>query len=193
MRAVEVGRNQYLAEYELEDIHNFDETGVYFGMTTNTTLATSSVHGGKKYKDRLTIGLCTNATGTNKLKPIVLGKAARPKCFGKTFNSNTHVDYKSNSNAWMTSKEFQHCSNSIPGCWRRTEEFFFWLTFAAAIPHRIPLNACQCPLSSFRHYQSSSTSGYGHNAEFQNALQAPSDPPLHMLLVWTLRHLWRSI
>ena len=39
-------------------------------------------------KARLTVMLCTNATGSYKMRPYVIGKAERPRCFGKTFKTS---------------------------------------------------------------------------------------------------------
>jgi hypothetical protein len=50
--------------------------------------------------------LCTNATGTHKLKPLVIGKSLRPRCL-KAINLNSlPVTYRANSKAWMTSDLF---------------------------------------------------------------------------------------
>ncbi len=109
---VEQGRTalqETLAQYLPNDIYNMDETGLFFRLGPNSTLATGAVKGTKKKKDRLTVALCCNATGTDKLKPLVIGKAKRPRCFGKkgTFNPAIYVNYTSNTKAWMTSPVYQ--------------------------------------------------------------------------------------
>ena len=70
---------EILAPYALENIFNADETGLFFRMLPNQTLATSVRKGTKKDKDRITLLLATNATGTEKLKPMVIGKSAQPR------------------------------------------------------------------------------------------------------------------
>lgn len=110
MRAVANGRVQLqkiLENYSPEDIFNFDETGLFFRLQPNKTLSTQAVRGVKKAKDRVTIGLCANATGKIKIKPIVIAKSARPRCFGKKFDPNNLVHYRNNSSAWMRTVEFQ--------------------------------------------------------------------------------------
>ena len=67
------------AQYPLEDIFNADETGLFFRMLPNQTLATSVRKGTKKDKERITLLLTANAAGTEKLKPIVIGKSAQPR------------------------------------------------------------------------------------------------------------------
>ena len=91
-----------LSNYELCNIYNMDETALFYRLTPNSTLATAPVRGTKKNKDRVTIALCANADGTHKLKPLVIGKAKRPRCFAKDFDPNIYVAYYSNAKAWMT-------------------------------------------------------------------------------------------
>jgi hypothetical protein len=44
---------------------------------------TKDRRGAKVAKDRLTVGLTWNATGTNYWKLVFIGKAKRPRCFGR--------------------------------------------------------------------------------------------------------------
>jgi hypothetical protein len=39
-------------------------------------------HGGKRSKDRVSVLLCANINGMEKLKPLVIGKSKKPICFG---------------------------------------------------------------------------------------------------------------
>ncbi|KAG9323412.1 hypothetical protein KVV02_002572, partial [Mortierella alpina] len=62
-----------LAGFDLEDIFNCDETGIYLKAMTFDTLASGSVHGRKIVRAaRVTILFRANATGSQKLKPFVL-------------------------------------------------------------------------------------------------------------------------
>jgi hypothetical protein len=60
--------------------------------------------GGKKSRERLTVLLCCNAEGTEKLAPLVIGKFVKPRCFKNI--STLPCKYTNNSNAWMTAKIF---------------------------------------------------------------------------------------
>ena len=67
-----------------EQIYNADETGLLWKCLPQRTLVScreKSAPGFKKAKDRLTVLGCTNATGTHKLKPVLIGKSAMPRCF----------------------------------------------------------------------------------------------------------------
>ncbi|XP_041350821.1 tigger transposable element-derived protein 6-like [Gigantopelta aegis] len=66
---------------------------------------TTNNKGTKKSKDRITIVLCANADGSDKFKPLVIGKSAKPRCF-KNFNINLYVDYEANKKAWMNGDLF---------------------------------------------------------------------------------------
>lgn len=106
---VEEGRRklkEFLSKYAPSNIYNMDETGLFFRLEPNRTLATGSVYGTKKSKERISVALCANSDGTDKLQRLVIGKAARPRCFPKTFNVQSVVQYYHNSKAWMTSTIF---------------------------------------------------------------------------------------
>lgn len=60
--------------------------------------------GGKYGKERITIVVGANMSGTEKLKLFVIGKAKKPRCF-KGIKS-LPVDYRSNKKAWMNSSLF---------------------------------------------------------------------------------------
>ena len=62
--------------FEAKDVLNADETGLFYRATPDRSLVLSKEEckGGKKSKERFTVLLCSNFTGTEKLKPIVIGK-----------------------------------------------------------------------------------------------------------------------
>jgi hypothetical protein len=47
--------------------------------------------------------LCANASGTHKLKPLVIGKSKNPRCFKNIKTTSLPVTYKHNSKSWMLS------------------------------------------------------------------------------------------
>jgi len=92
--------------YEQHDVHNADETGLFFNVLPDRTLAYKgeSCHGGKHSKDRLTVLLCVISDGSDKQVPIVIGKSPRPRYFKNVKKSPTK--YHANGKAWMTTKIF---------------------------------------------------------------------------------------
>lgn len=61
---------QDLATYDPNDVYNMDDTGLFYRLQPNATLATVPVSGLQKQKDRTTIVLCSNSTGTDKMTPL---------------------------------------------------------------------------------------------------------------------------
>jgi hypothetical protein len=76
-------------------------------MAPNRTLANVSVSGTKESKERMSIGVCCNASGNDKLKLLLISKVKRPRCFGKVFDPNNIVHYYNNEKAWMTTIIFE--------------------------------------------------------------------------------------
>jgi hypothetical protein len=64
-----------LDRYELDDIYNCDESGLYLKWMSHWTFDYIKVAGAKAGKsDRVSVLFCTNATGSDKRKPFVLSK-----------------------------------------------------------------------------------------------------------------------
>jgi hypothetical protein len=95
-----------LEGYEPRDVYNADETGLFFNVLPDRTLAYKgeSCHGGKHSKDRLTVLLCVNSDGSDKHLPIVIGKSPKPRCFKNVKKLPTK--YHANGKAWMTTEIF---------------------------------------------------------------------------------------
>ena len=105
---------EVLRPYDGQDIFNMDETALFYNLGPTTTLSTAGKAAGcKTSKARVTVALCCNSTGTEKLKPLVIARACRPRCFGKTFDPNIYVTYKHNSKAWMTSEIFREWLSAL--------------------------------------------------------------------------------
>jgi hypothetical protein len=75
---------QICAEYAEEDIFNMDETGIFYRMMPSSSLLhpkedPKECRGTKQEKSRITAVVCSNATGTQKLPLLVIGRSKRPK------------------------------------------------------------------------------------------------------------------
>lgn len=92
---------------------NVDETGLFYKCLPGKTLSFKGdrCHGGKNSKLQLTELLGTNCTGTYKLKPFVIGKYNKPRCF-KNFN-NLPTGYTANTKAWTTSDVFNNSLKNL--------------------------------------------------------------------------------
>ena len=76
-------------------------------MSPSQTLSTKPVPGQKKDKTRITVLLGANATGTDKLKPWVIGKSKRLRPLLKVNLEHLPVYYRNNPKAWMNSSIFE--------------------------------------------------------------------------------------
>ncbi|XP_049311737.1 tigger transposable element-derived protein 4-like [Bactrocera dorsalis] len=94
------------AQFSDDEIFNADEAGLFYKLTPNQTLKFRGEKclGGKLSKERLTVLIAANMSGTIKRKLLVIGKPKRPRCFKNV--RSLPVDYVSNSRAWMTSDIF---------------------------------------------------------------------------------------
>ena len=93
--------------YSLDRIYNMDETGLFYRLEPDRSLATQRLSGRKKNKERLTIALCANADGSHKLDPLIIGQSAKPRCFTNVNLENISMTYCNNKKAWMLATIFQ--------------------------------------------------------------------------------------
>lgn len=105
--------NAKIAEMDVteEQIYNADETALYYRLLPEKTYVSSnekSAAGHKKSKDRITLLLCANASGTHKINPLIIGKSKSPRCFAQFKNP---FDYDNSLNAWMTTNIFKKWFN----------------------------------------------------------------------------------
>jgi len=99
-------------DLQAEQIYNADETGLYYRMLPDKTLASKeekAAPGYKKSKDRVTLMACSNVTGDHKLKPVLIGKSKNPRVFSrnKIDKSTLPVWYENQKSAWMSAAIFE--------------------------------------------------------------------------------------
>jgi hypothetical protein len=71
-------------------------------MQANNSLASKQLEGRKQNKEHITITICYNADGSDKLPLWIIGKSFRPHCFKNINIDNLDCKYHANKNAWMT-------------------------------------------------------------------------------------------
>ncbi|XP_037568125.1 tigger transposable element-derived protein 6-like [Dermacentor silvarum] len=101
-----MGHDDFVASDGWLDLFNADETALFYQMLPQKTLALKGdrCQGGKQSKVRVTVLLCANMDGSEKVPALVIGKSASPRCFkGKR---KLQVSYVSNRKAWMTREIF---------------------------------------------------------------------------------------
>ena len=85
-------------------IYNGDETALLWKSLPRKTQAhkeISHVSGRKEPKDRLSIMVCANTDASHRLKPVIVGKSAKPRVI-KDIMHRLPVVYKNSKSAWFT-------------------------------------------------------------------------------------------
>ena len=78
----------------------------FFRLFPDKTLEFKGVdcHGGKNSKERLTVMVCANMAGSEKMPLLVIGKSKNLRCFKNIKTLPT--SYEANKKAWITSELF---------------------------------------------------------------------------------------
>jgi DDE superfamily endonuclease len=91
--------NKYLHRKYANSIFNLRCT--FFSHTSE------KCYGGKYSKERVTVMVGANMTGTQKLKLLVIGKSLKPRPFKNVKKDSLPVTYEANKKAWMLSEVFR--------------------------------------------------------------------------------------
>lgn len=110
-----------IEHYDPCNIFNCDETSLFYKLMPDRSLVINrnDCRGGKKSKERYTVLLCSNMLGTEKLKPIVIGKYAKPRCFRHLDLKTLPVQWLSNRTAWMNAKIFSDWLRELDLCMQK--------------------------------------------------------------------------
>jgi len=94
----------------LSQVFNCDETGLFWRVLPDKTLAAGHEKTAKNYKtskDRVTVLATANATGDFRLPLLVIGKSRDPRAFKHIDRSTLPVVYASQAKAWMDQQLFR--------------------------------------------------------------------------------------
>lgn len=95
-------------DIHLTQLYNADETALFWRSLPKNTQAfrdDDKTPGKKLNKEKFSALLGANAAGTHRLKPVVIGKAAKPRCM-KDCMRELPVLYYNTKNAWFNSAIF---------------------------------------------------------------------------------------
>lgn len=100
-----------LEQFSPNDVFNLDETGLFWQLLPNKTMAFRGERctSGKKSKERITLLAGANMSGSEKLPLLVIGKSKKPRCFK---NKEIPLNYRANKKAWMTANIFEETLKS---------------------------------------------------------------------------------
>lgn len=130
-----------IAGFHPDDIFNADEEGLFHKLLPSKTYAMkgSKIKAGKFSKERITLLLGSNASGTEKLPPLVIGKFQNPRCFTKGMKKP--LMYRWNSKAWMTSSLFEEYMRDLNRKMViRNRKILMFLDNCSAHPHQLRLS-----------------------------------------------------
>ena len=104
---VEQVLNPTLARYKPKDVFNADESGLFWRLLPDKTLAFKGekCFGGKKSKERITFLVCANMDGSEKRPLFTIGRFQKPRCFAGVKSIPTK--YAANKKAWMNAELFR--------------------------------------------------------------------------------------
>jgi hypothetical protein len=103
---------EVVVPYPPDKRFNGDETALFGLAAPERGLATEAMSGKTKSKNRLTMMLTCNATGTRKLPLFFIGKWKKPRCFAKPVETYGFW-YRSNKKAWMTAVLFEEYETAL--------------------------------------------------------------------------------
>ena len=89
----------------LSQVYNFDETGLFWRAMPQCTQVMGNLakaKGRKLDKARFSVLCGANADGSHRMKPIVVGKSAKPRCLKDVMHRLPCI-YYSSTKAWFTS------------------------------------------------------------------------------------------
>ncbi len=100
---------QIISDYTPSTVYNMDETGLFFRVQPRYTLTapdedTRDVRGRKVAKERVSLVVCANGDGSNKVPLAMIGKPVAPVCSLKT---PWPLAYYSQTNAWVDGQVFK--------------------------------------------------------------------------------------
>ncbi|XP_005005256.1 jerky protein homolog [Cavia porcellus] len=87
-----------------EQVYSADETGLFWRCLPNSKTDGEALPSLKQGKDRLTVLMCANATGSHRIKPLAVGKCGDPRAFRGI--QHLPVAYKAQGNAWIDKEIF---------------------------------------------------------------------------------------
>jgi hypothetical protein len=108
-----VSIREKIDQFPMKDVFNMDETGLFYRLQADHSLATKQLEGRKQDKERLTVVICCNEDGSEKIPLWIIGKYAKPRCFKNVNMNSLDCQYRANKKAWMTSVLFDEYVRSF--------------------------------------------------------------------------------
>ncbi|GFU04185.1 tigger transposable element-derived protein 1 [Trichonephila clavipes] len=110
--------------------------------------------GYKASKDRITLLLCSNASGDRMLKPLLINKSLRPRALKGKDLQQLPVQWMANPKAWMTTaiftEWFNNCFVAAVAEWYRYRIVACFVTSSSPVPLKTRRVGQRCTLNLSR-------------------------------------------
>ncbi|XP_023214392.1 tigger transposable element-derived protein 1-like [Centruroides sculpturatus] len=96
--------------YTADQVYNADETSLYWKKMPRRTYISKNIKsdsGFKVSKDRITLLLCSNASGDNVIKPMLINRSLNPRAMKGVDKSTLPVFWRATKKAWVTGVLFR--------------------------------------------------------------------------------------
>jgi hypothetical protein len=104
-----------IAQYDPKNVYNMDEISLFFWLLLRYSLLMpneeiSTTRGKKKAKDRVSLSVCTNASGTHKIPYALIRKPKEPACIK---DRQWPIPYFNQAKAWMDVETYWKWFNEV--------------------------------------------------------------------------------
>ncbi|CAK9810812.1 Tigger transposable element-derived protein 1 [Anthophora plagiata] len=96
--------------YSPDQIFNADETALYWKKLPSRTFVSKNqrrAQGFKPSKERITLHVCSNLSGSLMIKPMIINRSSTPRVMKNINKTELPVFWRSNKKAWMTQDLFK--------------------------------------------------------------------------------------
>lgn len=107
VKAEQARIKELLARFQPSDRWNMDESALFAFAPPDRGLSQTQMRGKKLNKFRITLAFACNSDGSEKKDLFYIGKAEKPRCFGRQGPNARGFYYRSNDTAWMTRALFE--------------------------------------------------------------------------------------
>lgn len=104
--------------YSPRDVFNMDEAAFFYNAVPRGSICKNAAPALKQHKDRLTMVVCANATGTEKLPLLHLGRSTTPCWYS---SKPASLQYFGSPKGWMTGWMFQQWLMGLDEAMREKE------------------------------------------------------------------------
>ncbi|GMF35431.1 unnamed protein product [Phytophthora fragariaefolia] len=119
-----------IRSYSYDDVYNMDGTSFFNNNVPRGSLCINEAPSLKQDKSRLTLAVCINVTGTDKMPLLFIGKSTRPRWIAKKPDDTL---YTATNKTWMTTDTFQAWLRDVDSSMRAQQRHILILVDNASL------------------------------------------------------------